>query len=117
MNIRKGLTALVVVGALMTGVGSTTAFADTTPSNPPAAIQAKHSHCGKAADHVTRWRAKLTTLDARIAKLRQDRVKAVAAHKDDLVKRIDARIDKVQKHHVEIEGRIDQTLKACNLQN
>ncbi len=116
MNIRKSIAALVAAGALATGVGGAAAFADTTTTaSPPAAALAKHSHCDKAADHITKWRGELTKLDGRLDKLRQERAKAVDAHKEELVKKIDARIDKATKHHVEIENRIDGLQQVCNL--
>jgi predicted transcriptional regulator len=116
MNIRKSLAALVVAGTLVAGIGATAAFADTTPSpTPAAAAPAKTSHCDKAADRIAKAQAELTNLDARIAKLQQARAKAVAAHKDDLVKKIDARIDKINQRHSTIEARIDKVKKACNL--
>ncbi len=113
MNIRKSIAALVAAGALVSGLGTAAAFADTPTTTPAATAPAKGTHCDKAADRLQKLKADLTKLDTRLDKLTQERAKAVAAHKDDLVKKIDGRIDTVHKHHVEIEGRIDTITKAC----
>lgn len=114
MNIRKSIAALVAAGALVSGVGTAAAFADTTTTAAPAATApAKGTHCDKAVDRLQKLKADLTKLDTRLDKVAQERAKAVAAHKDDLVKKIDGRVDTVHKHHVAIEGRIDTITKAC----
>ncbi len=116
MNIRRSVATMIAAGALVSGVGSAAAFADTTTTAVPAAtVPVKGKHCEKAADKVAKLTAELTKLDARLDTLQKERATAVAAHKDELVKKLDARIDKLHKHHVEIEGRVDALRKACDL--
>jgi hypothetical protein len=115
-GIRKRVASLLAAGALVSGVGSAAAFADTTsqPSAPAAATGPAHAkRCEKAPDRLQKLGAGLTKLDARLDKLAQARAKAVAAHNDDLVKKIDARIDKLHTHHAAVEARIDAIRKAC----
>jgi len=114
MNVRKSVAALVAAGALVSGIGTAAAFADTpTAGSPAATAPAKAKSCAKAADRAQKLRADLSKLDGRLVSLAQDRAKAVAAHKDARVKKIDGRADTVHTHHVSLEARIDAIAKAC----
>ncbi len=105
---------MVAAGALVSGLGTAAAFADATPAAAPAATAPiKAKHCDKAADKVQKLKTDLTKLDGRLDKLAQERAKAVAAHKDAKVTKIDARVATVHTHHVAIEGHIDTITKAC----
>ena len=120
MKIRRGIAAVTVAGTLLLGVAGSAAFAGTataatsTVANVATATTGPKA-CTNAAQKVAKWRTAVTTLDARIAKLQAAQAKAVAAHKDDLAKKIQARIDKAQNRRNAIEARIDKVVKACNL--
>jgi len=102
MNLKKAVAGSVLTAGLLLG-GTTTAFAADPPVKPPASAQCK------AAAHTLN---ELRALDRR---LREDyrhlvrvRDAAAKAGKDDLVKRIDARLVKMRATHAKVVAKIKE---------
>jgi Spy/CpxP family protein refolding chaperone len=118
MKIHKVVAGTVIAG-LMTAGSAGVAFADTAapPSTPrPAAHEGRHDRrCDRAQERLEWLRSKKARVEAVVDWLQKARVRAEAAGRAELVRKIDALLAKFRHAHQRIEAAVDRFQRYCHV--
>jgi flagellar motility protein MotE (MotC chaperone) len=118
MNKSRRLLAGIVIAGMATLASVGIAAAQTTtPTNPgaPTAGQTKANRCDKAKDRLGQLEAVRVRSEQRLDQLNKAIEDAKAHHKDDLVKTLEARRDKLQKRHDKVVDLINKIHARCGV--
>lgn len=117
MNRTRRLVAGIVISGVATFASAGIAVAQTTtPTNPSAPTsQTKAARCDKAKDRLPQLDAVRVKTEQRLDQLNKAIADAKAHHRDDLVKRLEARRDRVQKGHDKVVDLINKIHARCGI--
>ena len=112
MKVRQLIGATLIAGVATLGIGGT-AIAETQPSGSSASTQNTTTRCQRADARLPKLNDRKTRLEARIAKLKTLIQNAQDNHRDDLVAKLQARLDKAQAAHDHVVDVINQIHERC----
>jgi hypothetical protein len=113
---RRLLAGIVIAGMATFATVGIAAAQTTTPTNPAApAGQTKANRCDKAKARLTQLDAVRVKSEQRLDQLNKAIADAKAHHRDDLVKRLEARHDQLQKRHDKVVDLINQIHARCGV--
>lgn len=115
MIIRKTLAAAATVGLLsLTGVG--TAFAAPSTSQPGSSTTPQaHNRCQNADKRVDALQKRRADVEARLDKLNKALQYAKDHHDNNLVAKIESRIDRTTKVRDALTDRINKLVGLCHV--
>ena len=115
MRVRHLIGATLLVGVVTLGINGT-AFAQTQPSSGTSTnTQNTATRCERAEARLPTLNDRKTRLEARIDNLNTLIQKAKDNHRDDLVAKLQARLDKVQAAHDHVVDVINTIHQRCNV--
>jgi flagellar motility protein MotE (MotC chaperone) len=110
------LAGIVIAGMATFATVGIAAAQTTTPTNPAAPTgQTKANRCDKAKDRLTQLDAVRVKSEQRLDQLNKAIADAKAHHRDDLVKRLEARHDQLQKRHDKVVDLINKIHARCGV--
>ena len=113
---RRLLAGIVIAGMATFATVGIAAAQTTTPTNPAApAGQTKANRCDKDKARLTQLDAVRVKSEQRLDQLNKAIADATAHHRDDLVKRLEARHDQLQKRHDKVVDLINQIHARCGV--
>jgi flagellar motility protein MotE (MotC chaperone) len=113
---RRLLAGIVIAGMATFATVGIAAAQTTTPTNPAAPTgQTKANRCDKAKDRLTQLDAVRVKSEQRLDQLNKAIADAKAHHRDDLVKRLEARHDQLQKRHDKAVDLINKIHARCGV--
>ena len=113
---RRLLAGIVIAGMATFATVGIAAAQTTTPTNPTApAGSTKANRCDQAKDRLTQLDAVRVKSEQRLDQLNKAIADAKAHHRDDLVKRLEARHDQVQKRHDKVVDLISKIHARCGV--
>jgi flagellar motility protein MotE (MotC chaperone) len=117
MNTTRRLLAGILIAGVATFASVGVAAAQTTtPTNPSApTTQTKANRCDKAKDRLGQLDAVRVRAEQRLDQLNKAIADAKAHHRDDVVKRLEARHDQVQKRHDKVVDLINKIHARCGV--
>jgi flagellar motility protein MotE (MotC chaperone) len=117
MSTRQFLAGIGIAGLATFATAGVAVAQTTTPPNPgsASASQSKQSRCDKAKDRLPQLEAVRVRSEQTIARLDKAIADAQAHHRDDLVKRLETRRDKVQKRHDGVVDLINKIHARCGI--
>lgn len=117
MNTRQFLAGLGIAGLATFATAGVAAAQTTTPTNPGSTptSQSKQTRCAKAKDRLPQLDATRVRAEQTIDQLNKAIVDAQAHHRDDLVKKLETRRDKVQKRHDKVVDVINKIHARCGV--
>jgi flagellar motility protein MotE (MotC chaperone) len=117
MNWTRRLFAGTLIAGIATlGVGGIAGAQTTTPTNPGTTTSnPRGNRCDKAKDRLAQLEAVRVRTEQRIDQLNKAIADARAHHRDDLVKVLEGRRDKVQKRHDKVVDLINKIHARCGV--
>ena len=110
MRVRQFLAASVIAAVALFGTAGIAAAQTTNPTTPGP--QSARS-CDKAKDRVAKLEARRVHSEQIIDRLHKEIAAAQQKGRNDLVQRLQARLDKVQKRHDHIVDLINKVHARC----
>ena len=113
MKVRQLIGATMIAGVATLGVGGT-AVAQTQPSSGSStSAQNAATRCQRAEARLPKLNDRKTRLEARIDKLKTLIPQAQDNHRDDLVAKLQAQLDKAQAAHDRVVDVINKIHERC----
>ena len=117
INLRQFLAGVGIAGLATFATAGIASAQTNTPTNPGGATtqQGGRGRCDKAKDRLAKLEAARVKSEQRIDQLNKAIADAQAHHRDDLVKKLETRRDKVQKRHDKIVDVINKIHARCGV--
>lgn len=114
---RRLLAGIVIAGVATFASVGIAAAQTTTPTNPsaPATGQTKANRCDKAKSRLGQLDAVRVRSEQGLDQLNKAIADAKAHHRDDVVKRLEARHDQLQKRHDKVVDLINKVHARCGV--
>jgi len=115
MHVRR-IVASSAIACLAVAGSAGIAGAQTQPSPTAASTTAtttKDKHCDRALARIPKLQDRVQKLEQELDKIKARIADAQAKHQDELVKRLEVRLDHVQKAHDKIVDLINKIHERC----